>query len=138
LGFKAIIKILGLNINDCFLDKKLLPQKVLLTGISKYGVSVVINFPSLDINIFQYLADKMLQSPPENERNLRLNKNLGEFDYDLLVQFDESFLKDIGFDSDKLDGVFEKEGSEKNLRPRKKLEKLDVEVINVTKAMPMT
>jgi len=83
-------------------------------------------------------TSRPLRQYPKNERNLRLNKNLGEFDYDLLVQFDESFLKDIGFDSDKLDGVFEKEGSEKNLRPRKKLEKLDVEVINVTKAMPMT
>ncbi|HEY4507741.1 MAG TPA: DNA methyltransferase [Candidatus Paceibacterota bacterium] len=42
----------------------------------------------------------------EKELNLRLNKNVGEFDLDLLAEFDESFLKDVGFSSEELDDVF--------------------------------
>jgi hypothetical protein len=38
----------------------------------------------------------------EKELNIRLNKNTGEFDYDLLANFDEDFLKDIGFDEKEL------------------------------------
>jgi DNA modification methylase len=43
----------------------------------------------------------------EQELNIRLNKNTGEFDYDLLANFDESLLKDIGFDSKELDVIFQ-------------------------------
>lgn len=42
----------------------------------------------------------------EKELNLRLNKNLGHWDYDLLAQFDECLLKEIGFDSPELDNIF--------------------------------
>lgn len=42
----------------------------------------------------------------EKELNLRLNKNLGEFDYDLLANFDEDLLKDVGFESEELDEIF--------------------------------
>ena len=42
----------------------------------------------------------------ERELNLRLNKNLGEWDYDLLANFDEDLLKDIGWDSEDLDRIF--------------------------------
>jgi DNA-directed RNA polymerase subunit F len=34
----------------------------------------------------------------EKELNLRLNKNLGEWDFDLLANFDEDLLKNVGFD----------------------------------------
>ena len=43
----------------------------------------------------------------EKELNLRLNKNLGEWDLDLLKEFDEAILADIGFTSEDLDSVFE-------------------------------
>jgi ParB-like chromosome segregation protein Spo0J len=33
----------------------------------------------------------------EKELNLRLNKNLGDWDWELLKQFDEDMLKDVGF-----------------------------------------
>lgn len=42
----------------------------------------------------------------EKELNVRLNKNGGEFDLELLAEFDEAFLKDIGFASDELDDIF--------------------------------
>lgn len=43
----------------------------------------------------------------EKELNLRLNKNQGEFDYDLLAKFDENFLQNIGFNSEELDNIFD-------------------------------
>jgi len=43
----------------------------------------------------------------EQELNIRLNKNSGSFDFDLLANFDEDLLKDIGFDSKELDKIFQ-------------------------------
>lgn len=48
-----------------------------------------------------------LNEEKEKELNIRLNKNLGEFDYEKLATFDESFLVDIGFSSKDLDFIFE-------------------------------
>ena len=42
----------------------------------------------------------------EKELNLRLNKNTGEWDWDLLANFSEAFLSDVGFSSEQLDEVF--------------------------------
>jgi ParB-like chromosome segregation protein Spo0J len=42
----------------------------------------------------------------EKELNLRLNKNLGEWDLKLLAEFDETLLKDVGFDGSELDNIF--------------------------------
>jgi len=69
----------------------------------------------------------------EQELNLRLNKNTGEFDLDLLAQFDESFLKDIGFDSEDLDDIFPVEENPEIFDLEKELEKLDIQGINVQK-----
>ena len=38
----------------------------------------------------------------EQELNLRLNKNLGHWDYDLLANFDEDMLFGVGFDKEEL------------------------------------
>lgn len=42
----------------------------------------------------------------EKELNLRLNKNLGHWDFDMLANFDEELLKKSGFDSKDLDKIF--------------------------------
>ena len=43
----------------------------------------------------------------ERELNLRLNKNSGEFDFDLLANFGEDLLKEVGFVSEELDKIFQ-------------------------------
>lgn len=43
----------------------------------------------------------------EQELNLRLNKNLGLWDFDLLADFDEELLKEVGFESEELDSIFQ-------------------------------
>ena len=53
------------------------------------------------------VPDRELTEKEEQELNLRLNKNLGEWDFDKLANFDEDFLLDVGFDSTELDKIFQ-------------------------------
>jgi len=70
----------------------------------------------------------------EKELNLRLNKNLGDWDYSLLAEFDETILADIGFSSEELDDVFDLDLDEPEVFDLKKeLEKLDITTIVVQK-----
>lgn len=64
----------------------------------------------------------------EKELNLRLNKNLGEWNLDLLKEFDEAILSDIGFTSEELDSVFDIDDTPENFDLKKELEKLDIQV----------
>jgi len=43
----------------------------------------------------------------EQELNLRLNRNVGEWDFDLLANFDEDLLVDVGFENSELEGMFD-------------------------------
>ncbi len=69
----------------------------------------------------------------EKELNIRLNKNLGEFDLTLLAEFDESFLKDVGFGSEELDNIFEEDDTGEMFDLEKELEKLDINNIEIKK-----
>lgn len=44
------------------------------------------------------VPSRKLTEAEEKELNLRLNKNLGEWDFDLLKDFDKDMLLDVGFD----------------------------------------
>jgi DNA modification methylase len=68
----------------------------------------------------------------EKELNLRLNKNTGEFDWNLLAKFDESFLADVGFSSSELDGIFDVDTPEE-FDLEKELQKLNIQQINTKK-----
>ena len=61
----------------------------------------------------------------EKELNIRLNKNTGEFDWNLLANFSERFLKDVGFSSEELDEVFGIDDQPEAFDLEKELEKLD-------------
>lgn len=70
----------------------------------------------------------------EKELNLRLNKNQGDWDYELLAEFDESLLADVGFDSEELDEIFEIDLEEsETFDLEKELKKLDIKKITVQK-----
>jgi len=69
----------------------------------------------------------------EKELNIRLNKNTGEFDLNLLAELDESFLADIGFSSEELDTIFEIEDDPEIFDLKKELEKLNIKKIEVKK-----
>jgi DNA modification methylase len=48
----------------------------------------------------------------EQELNLRLNKNSGQWDYDLLANFDEELLAGAGFSSDEMQRIFDVDAQE--------------------------
>jgi DNA modification methylase len=69
----------------------------------------------------------------EKELNLRLNKNQGEWDTDLLTEFDEKLLGDIGFSSEELDDIFDIDESPEEFDLKKELAKLDIKNIELKK-----
>lgn len=64
----------------------------------------------------------------EAELNLRLNRNQGEFDLEMLAEFDSSMLLDIGFTSEDIDDIFPVEKNEEQFDLQKELDKLDITV----------
>jgi len=69
----------------------------------------------------------------EKEVNIRLNKNVGDWDWNLLANLDESFLTDIGFSSEELDEIFEIDGLPEKFDLEKELRKLNIYGIKVKK-----
>ncbi len=69
----------------------------------------------------------------EKELNLRLNKNVGEFDLDLLAEFDSTLLTDIGFSSEELDDIFPADENPEMFDLEKELQKLDIQSVTVQK-----
>lgn len=69
----------------------------------------------------------------EKELNIRLNKNTGDWDLELLAEFDENFLSDIGFESEELDDIFGIEEKPETFDLEKELQKLDIENIQTQK-----
>ncbi len=69
----------------------------------------------------------------EKELNLRLNKNTGEFDWELLAKFNEDFLADVGFSSEELDEIFEIDETPEEFDLAKELAKLNIKKIEVKK-----
>lgn len=55
------------------------------------------------------VPDEQLSEDQEKELNLRLNKNLGEWNPDMLANFDEELLLDVGFSAAELDNIFDLE-----------------------------
>ena len=67
----------------------------------------------------------------EQELVIRLNKNLGEFDSDMLSEYDETILADIGFESEELDDIYHFESEPEQFDVNKELEKLKISKIEI-------
>lgn len=52
-----------------------------------------------DVEVDVRVPSRRLTPEEEKELNLRLNRNVGQWDLDALANFDEEVLKDVGFDS---------------------------------------
>ncbi|MDE2037785.1 MAG: DNA modification methylase [Patescibacteria group bacterium] len=64
---------------------------------------------------------------------VRLNKATGEWDFDLLAEFDEAFLSEVGFSSEELDHIFEDDDTPEQFDLEKELKKLDIKTIEIKK-----
>ena len=70
----------------------------------------------------------------EKELCLRLNRNQGEWDWELLSQFDETLLADIGFSSEEMDTIFDlNDVVPENFDLDKELKKLDIKSVKAKK-----
>lgn len=69
----------------------------------------------------------------EKELNLRLNKNTGEFDWDLLSKFDPSLLTDVGFSSEEMDSIFDIDVIPEEFNLERELRKLNIKEIKTKK-----
>jgi len=69
----------------------------------------------------------------EKELNLRLNRNLGDWDFDLLANYDEFFLSEVGFTSEELDEIFDLDDNPEMFDLEKELKKLDIKNIEIQK-----
>ena len=71
------------------------------------------------------VPNRPLTEKERQEYLIRSNKNVGEWDNDLLSLFDEDVLQDIGFDSDELDNIFnERTADDEDYDVEKKVEEI--------------
>lgn len=69
----------------------------------------------------------------EQELNIRLNKNTGEWDFELLANLNEEFLANVGFSSEELDEVFGIDENPEVFDLQKELAKLDIKRVDIRK-----
>lgn len=90
-------------------------------------------FKSLGFEMVPVVHINIPDIEKEKELNIRLNKNTGEFDWDLLAAYDESFLSDLGFSSEEIDDIFPAEDNPEQFDLKKELEKLDIKEVVIRK-----
>ena len=76
-------------------------QNIIIGGHFRLGILKKMKFNQVPV-VYVDIPD----IEKEKELNLRLNRNIGEFDFKLLAEFDPKFLDDIGFTSEELDNIF--------------------------------
>lgn len=101
-------------------------EGVIIGGNFRFEVAKTMGYKEIPI-----VKVSVPDSKREEELILRLNKNTGEFDLNLLAEFDESLLKDIGFTSEELDDVFLDEESPEIFDLQHELDKLDIATIEI-------
>jgi len=79
-------------------------NNIIIGGHQRYKILKKKGIKEVDVRV----PDIELLEKQEKELNLRLNKNIGDWDFDLLKQFDSEFLLDIGFTIDGLNFEIEK------------------------------
>lgn len=103
-------------------------KNVIIGGHFRWAVAKELGYKTVPV---VYIEIPDLQK--EKELNLRLNKNTGEFDWDLLAKFDETFLSSVGFSSDELDSIFDIDVTPEEFNLEKELEKLNIKEVKIQK-----
>lgn len=79
------------------------------------------------------VPNRKLTKEEFEEYNVRSNLTTGEFDFEALANFDETFLADVGFSSEELDRIFGEEETPEVFDLAKELEKLDIKEVEIKK-----
>lgn len=78
-------------------------ENTLIGGHQRWKIYSEKKIEEIDVMV----PSRELTFEEEQELNLRLNKNLGSWDYDLLQDMDLELLLDVGFNDDDLQGFFD-------------------------------
>ena len=80
-----------------------LPERknIIIGGHQRYRAAKELGYKTLPVVYIE------LDEARERELNLRLNRNTGEWDYELLKQFDFDLLLDVGFDDSDLGDIWD-------------------------------
>jgi ParB-like chromosome segregation protein Spo0J len=85
----------------------------IIGGHQRIKVLLELDIEEIDVRV----PNRQLTVEEEKELNIRLNKNTGDWDLDKLIDFDEDFLRVVGFSDGELSGLFnDKEEETKNTR----------------------
>ncbi len=104
-------------------------KNILIGGHFRFKVAKDLGFKQVPV-VYLDIPDEA----KEKELNLRLNKALGEWDWQLLAEFDETLLADVGFTSEELDTIFDlDEVIEEQFDLQKELDKLKITEIKAQK-----
>lgn len=76
-------------------------KNVIIGGHQRFFIARKLGFAEIPV-VYVNLPD----IKKEKELNLRLNRNLGHWDYELLANFEEKTLIDVGFSNEELDQIF--------------------------------
>lgn len=79
------------------------------------------------------VPNRALTKEEFKEYNIRSNLNIGDWDWSLLADIDESFLADVGFTSEQLDDIFQIDETVEEFDLEKELQKLDIQKIETQK-----
>jgi len=101
---------------------------VLIGGHFRWAMAKELGFTEVPV-VFLNIPDL----EKERELNLRLNRNQGEWNLELLAEFDEKLLANIGFSSEEIDEIFEIEENPEMFDLEKELKKLSIDKIDVQK-----
>ena len=93
-------------------------ENVVIGGHQRLKIASILGFKTIPV-VYVDLEEKR-----ERELNLRLNRNLGEWNYDLLANFSEEELNKVGFESEELDKIFQLGTDEDDFDAEVELEKI--------------
>lgn len=100
-------------------------KNILIGGHARLKIAKELGFETVPVAYVNLTEDK------EAELNLRLHKNQGAFDLELLAKFDETLLADIGFSSEELDKIFSEDPTPEQFDIVHELKKLNIENVTV-------
>ncbi len=94
-------------------------ENIIIGGTQRWTVAKTLKFKEIPVVFISLPIEK------EKELNLRLNRNTGEWDYELLKGFQTDMLLDVGFDENDLQNVWEGllETEDDNFHTEKEIEK---------------
>ena len=80
-------------------------DNLLISGHQRVNILKLLKRDDEEIDV--RVPNRSLSDKEIEEANIRENKNLGQWDFDALANFDEELLKDVGFESKELDRIFQ-------------------------------